>query len=142
MKKRQHYYYIVELPEIKIPGVHNIYKLELVLSTSDKGAVSQAISRKVSKNLIRERRFTTIGHAVNVLNDNYGGAKNYAFEIPEDIREDGGRTLSKFDPDYKQSQIGFIASRISKKRNRKEIDCLPLARKYQDFFNRKMSENQ
>ncbi|MCK5321483.1 hypothetical protein KAJ38_02800 [Candidatus Pacearchaeota archaeon] len=142
MEKRPHSHYVVELPEITIPGIHNINRLELVLSTSDKGAVSHAISRKVSKDLIKDKRHAIIGHAVNVLTNNYGGAKNHAFEIQEYIQEEGGRTLSKFDPAYKQSQIGFLASEISKKKGRNEIDCLPLARKYWDLYNKGRSINQ
>ena len=142
MKKRPHFYYVVALPQqLKIDRMHKVTYLELVLSTSNEGAVSHALSRKVSENLLREIRQQVIGHAMNVLRLDFGGVSNYAFKIPEDIWEENGKKLSFLDSNYKLSQKGFLANEIATKRGGNELDHLETAQKYLEFYNQRKPSN-
>lgn len=132
--KKEHFDYIVSLPKMDILNLENTRNLEVVVSTSDRGAVSHALARKTHEKLHRELKSNAIRHAMNQLDVYYGGAENYAFEVQSEFSENGIE-MTKFNPRYRDVQEAFLAEEISKKRDDKNmLKSLRLAKSYLDFY--------
>ena len=135
--ERKREFYVVNLPSRDFEGILNPSSLELEFSPSDRGAVSHALGRKVSPDIRKNRRGIFIGKAMNILDNDYGGAGNFAYEIPRDITDEKGHRVSG--EDYKIIQEVFLAQEIADKRGRVPQDCLTQARKYLDFYRKQKS---
>ena len=140
--KKERFEYIVSLPPLNIPNLKSVQNLEVVVSTSGRGAVSHVLARKTFKDSDRELKSRTIKDAMNELDNNYGGAENYAYEIETYFEEDGMPML-QLSPRYKELQKYFLCIEIAKKKEERDpIKFLNIAKKYLDFYHSHKSQNQ
>jgi len=135
VKKRERYAYAVQLPFIPSSGIRGIEEIEIVESPSPRGATSKAIARKLPRN--PDQRYL-IGQTMNLLDNNYGGAHNYAYEIPVEIVDETGRRVPRTDPNYRSSQLAFLATQIAEDRADQERPSkyIPKAREILDAYQR------
>ena len=120
--------HIVAFPRTSLNGIAKVGKLEIVFSSSDKGAASHALARKVSPEVLKEKRGMHIGMAINTLRDRYGSASKFAYEIP-----------SVEGPDQELAKQAFMADEISQKRGGNPSDHMQTARDYLTFYNSEMA---
>ena len=141
--KKEYSDYIVSLPLLKFPNLKNVRALEIVVSTSDRGAVSHALAHKIVPKLDRESKSKTIRYAMHQLDADFNGAGNYAFEIQTDFTANEVK-VSQLDPIYRIIQESFLAEEIVKKREKKENprDFLKIAKSYLNFYNTHIPTNQ
>lgn len=130
MGKRKHFDYIVALPAMNCLGLENIQRLEIVTSTSPRGAVSHALARRV----FEKSKGEIIQRTMRQLDKDYGGAGNYAYEIPSGIQEDG---IDVPVPAliYGEAQKAFLAEEIVMKTGESRHQCSKTAKQYLNFYN-------
>ncbi len=139
MAQRQRFDYVVEFPDISMDGVR-IGDLELISSTSERGAASIALFKKFNG-----ARNGIIGRTMTRLDNHFGGAQSYAVEIPEDIGDGKGGTLQKDSEDYQIAQEVFLATQLGEDRGDHETPerYLPEARRLLRFYRDEMGiQNQ
>lgn len=141
-KTKKHFDYIVSLPPLNSPNLENVQNLEIVVSTSDRGAVSHALARKVSEGLNRESKNKTIKHTMNQLDSDRGGAGSYAYEIQTKF-EENGVPISQSDSRYQFIQKAALADEIKRKRGGENAySFFKIAEKYLIFYNSHNLRNQ
>lgn len=125
-------YYVVDLSGLPLERIGRINQLELEFSLSDRGAVSHALGRKINPELTKDLRSIYIGKAMNTLDQSYGGAGNFAYQIPTDIHDDKGKRLTAHE--FNIAQEVFLAEEIASKIGGNAPNYMGRARKYLEFY--------
>ncbi|MBT6690294.1 hypothetical protein HN903_03200 [archaeon] len=141
--KRKQHPYIVSLPPVTFSNLENSRGLELAITTSDRGAVSRVLARKVAGGLSRESKSKAIGHAMNQLDKQYGGAGNYAYQIETEIKGDDGKKISPSQGLYRTIQEVLLAEEIAEKKGKTDArEFLKMAGAYVGFYNSHKPKNR
>ncbi len=134
--------YIVSLPQLKLPNLKNIKNVEAIISTSDRGAVSHTLAHKIPDKVDRTLKGKTIRNAMRQLDNDFGGAENYAYEIQLELTENGV-TISQSNPRYRLAQESFLAEEIARKTGGGDAKTfLKIAQQYLNIYNSYNLQNQ
>ncbi len=132
-KKKEYSPYVVSLPSIYHDRLQGVTSLELVASTSQRGAVSRALYRKVDENIAKRNKRSITGKMMNELDRLHGDAGKFAYEIPLGIENERGE-INSMDPYFRMSQEVLVAQKIEDRTSLSKADSLKRAKGYLDYF--------